>query len=312
MPMNDDTAKPFLQRVQTQYGQQSLQWCVDFPALLGSIAADWELELGPVFPESTHYVRAATHIPTGDPVVLKIGFPAAEFQQELSCYTHPETALRYPTRRIHDADCAVLFDRLLPGTRLDEYTADPLRQIEFLAPLMRVKPANPASFPRIPTLLTVADDVFPHAALVQSSGEQLIATEHLSRVEQMVRSADVTQWCVLHGDIHPGNALLSPSGYHLIDPVGIIAPPAVECSVLLRYHYLGGHGSRAERTRRTAAAIVQFATVSSFAPSDIAQWNYCMMVIAAWWSFQSRGVISERELAAIEDFAAIASECALV
>lgn len=308
--MDATTMRKYVERVYKQYGQPSAAWCNDFPALLMRIATDWELELGAIYPDSTHFVCAAMHLPSHDRVVLKIGYPAAEFQQELSCYMHVETAQRYPIRRIDYGQSAILLDMLLPGSRLDADCTDPMQQIEFIVPLLYALPITAVQFPHIPTLASIAADVFPHAARVQAHGESLIAPEHLERAQHIISQAADTDWCLLHGDIHPGNVLLSGSGYRLIDPLGIIAPPAVECSVLLRYHYLGGHGSRAERTRRTAAVIEQFATMSSFAVSDIARWNYCMMVIAAWWSFQSRGVISERELAAIDDFAAIASDYA--
>jgi streptomycin 6-kinase len=146
-----------------------------------------------------------------EPVVLKLnprGHPEDELiaaqAQALEFWAQPKSMVRL--LEVRDGDMTLLLERIEPGTSLDDEDRAWEEKLEILGGLAAgLHDAGPPPAP-IPTLSD-------YAALWR---EQL--DDPGLRRELGALIADDATDVLLHGDLHPGNALRDSDGWRVIDP----------------------------------------------------------------------------------------------
>ncbi|HKP19547.1 MAG TPA: aminoglycoside phosphotransferase family protein [Gaiellaceae bacterium] len=99
-------------------------WLEALPELVAGCAADWQLELGEPFADAHVSYAVAARLPDGTQAVLKVQFPDRESEHEAAALAHwdGDGAVRLLA---HDPERhALLLERCLPGTQLDELGQD--------------------------------------------------------------------------------------------------------------------------------------------------------------------------------------------
>lgn len=91
---------------------------------------------------------------------------------------------------------------------------------------------------------------------------------------------------VLHGDLHYGNILFSKAqGWLAIDPKGVIGEPEFEIPL----PRLNG----ALDIQRLQKNVDQFIALSNFDRTRVLHWLLVKATLAAWWSYEDKGIIHQ-------------------
>jgi streptomycin 6-kinase len=213
------------------------RWLAELPDLVGGLAHDWSLELGPAYPDATEaYVASATRA-DGTAAVLKVLIPRDEIDAD-----HEITVLRLAGGdgcvRLYEADeqrGAMLLERL--GPSLYELQLPLSRRLEILCDVAaRIwRPAADAGLP------SGADKAQWLARSILEQWEALDrpcsgrAIAHaLDCAERRRRAHDPQRSRLVHGDVHQWNALQHGDGFALVDPDGLFADPEYDLGVIMR------------------------------------------------------------------------------
>jgi streptomycin 6-kinase len=266
------------------FGEGSDRWLDELPELLRRCEQRWKLRLDPPFPLSYGYVAPATR-DNGTPVVLKARFPNSEARDEIE-------ALRAfagdAAVRLIDADltaCAMLIERIEPGTMLRELMDDDESTVIAGAIMRRLHRAPPEGhvFP------TVRDWWTRAAADIRSrfeGGAGPLPADLFARAEATLLSSPLKPWLLLHGDVHHENILLDATrGWLVIDPQGVVGDPAYEAGTFVRNHLPEGQASRAVLARRVAVLTEELDTDRG----RIIEWSLAHNVMSACWTLESHG-----------------------
>ncbi len=272
-------------------------WLDRLPVILAACEERWAITIGSPFANlSFHYVTPAVRA-DGTEVVVKACSPTGEFLQE-------STALRlYDGHGVAQllvcdtADEVMLLEGLQPGTVLTTMEDDE-QAISIAASVMRqlwrpVPAEHPfksvfdwgKGFTRLRQHFGGGNGPFPKALLEEA--ETLYAE----------LSASMAASVLLHGDLHQDNILAATHQPWLaIDPKGLIGEPAYETGSLLR-NPLPEILQVPQPRRLLARRIDQLAEELGLDRARVRNWGLAQSVLAAWWSIEDFGQVSEAELA---------------
>jgi streptomycin 6-kinase len=216
----DETRKAILQ----YYPDIGPAWIAGFPEYLASLFDRWQLTFEAVAPPGwptnlVYFVRRQEQ-----PLVLKVCLPHREAETEqryLEEMQGPQVA-----RLIDSAEgCAILLERVLPGTPLRASIADPAMIAEALT-LHQLLPAQGVKLGGFPTYESWLENAFTQYKNRDASHGDFVDNIHLSqKLFTRLNGED----CLLHGDLHHDNILRGDAGWVAIDPKGVVGPAVLEC-----------------------------------------------------------------------------------
>lgn len=303
MPLPPELPAEFRRRVGSVWKERGDEWLKRLPGLVDRYARRWSLDsLEAPFTLSYNYVLAARR--GGEPVVLKLGVPRAEFACELA-------ALRLydgdGAVRLLEADAdggAMLLERLLPGETLvplalEDDAAATAVAATVLARWRRPPPPGHA-FP------TVADwgRGFERMRARFDGGTGPLPAGLTGRAESLFAEllASSGPPVVLHGDLHHGNILSATREPWLaIDPKGVVGEAEYEAGALIRNPSAEIAADAAIAARRVA----QLADLLGFDRQRIRDWAFAQAILAAWWGVEDGHPANPRWLAIAETLAAV-------
>ena len=213
------------------------QWLAELPALVAELEHDWQLRVGPPYPDATEAFVAPAIRADGTPAVLKLLLPRDTLDAD-----HELTVLRLADGdgcvRLLDADDdrgALLLERL--GPSLYDLRLPLERRHEILCDLAtRVwRPAADAGLPSgADKARWLADSIVENwQALDRPCSEQAI--EHaVACAGRRGRAHDPETARLVHGDVHQWNALQQGDGFALVDPDGLFADPEYDLAIIMR------------------------------------------------------------------------------
>lgn len=260
-------------------GARGVAWADALPELLATLAEDWRLELGPELTGgSNSYVIRATAV-DGSPAVLKVALDDTGLADQVRVL---EAAGGRGYARLLRADLdrqALLLEEL--GAPLENSGLPARQQLAILADTL-VTAWQPAHVERIPV---AEDKACGLADLIRDHWDRLGRPCPVAVRDQALRYAGeladppADSLVVVHGDPHPGNALVAPesrdggeTSYRFVDPDGFVADRAYDLGVTMRdFSATVLHDGRslvesyasvlADRTGVTAERIWQWAFV---------------------------------------------------
>lgn len=238
-------------------GPEVRGWLEEVPALAARLADRWGLVPGGVFAGGVSSVVLRCQWPDGTPAVLKLSPDGALLADQAEMLRVFASSGRVPVVLATDADCgAVVMEEIRPGTEARDLPSASLPGLwgDLLTALHAVIP--PAGWPS--DLRGRCEEAFDRV------GRKLSEPAVGGRVDQAMwrrailgcrRLLDTQSRSVLlHGDLHPGNALdAGPSrGLVAIDPKACVGDP---CFDAVHYVVAGaGHEGVEARCELTAAA----------------------------------------------------------
>lgn len=225
-------------------GDEGAAWLTSLPELLEDVARQWSITLGESFAGGTGSYVARARTADGCDVVLEVAALGLDLTRQASTLARAD-GHGYVRLLASDDDRQALLLELL-GSSLEESCWPPERTIPALCQTLRT--AWTVAGPKDVVLPTTEEK----AAQLGESVDRLWA--HLGRpcppqvvdramtyAERRLAAYDPAHPVWVHGDPHPGNALLVgearvgvESGIVLIDPDGFFADPAYDLGVVLR------------------------------------------------------------------------------
>ena len=297
----------YIRKASTFHGEEGLAWIERLPAILVNCEKRWSLSYASPFSYQTyayHYIAPALQS-DGTAVVVKVHAPTDEFTQEAE-------ALRlydgHGMVRLLDYDVndkVLLLERLEPGTPLSELEDDEEATFHAATVMWQlwrpVPPVHPfpsvidwgRGFTRLRRYYKDGNGPFP-AALLQEA-ESLFAE----------MSASMTDFVLLHGDLHHENILAAERAPWLaIDPKGVIGEPAYETGALLRNRLPNLHDAPLA-TRVLTRRLNQLAEELNLDRTRVRNWGMAQAVLSMWWTIEDGGNISQDQLICAELLASI-------
>ena len=212
-------------------------WLEDLPALVRGLEHEWDLTVGPTYPDATEAFVAEATLADGTPAVLKVLVPRSG-----GAARHEITVLRLAggegcarLLRHDEARGALLLERLGPSMR-DLGLPFPERLDLLCDAAARLwRPAPGAGLPSgaekgrwlIGRITALWED------LDRPCTER--AVDHAVRcAERRIAAHDDDRAVLVHGDVHQWNALQAGTGFRLVDPDGLLAAPEYDLGILMR------------------------------------------------------------------------------
>ncbi len=225
LPRPDDLPEAF-----RAFNSVDPAWITGLPDLLASLASDWDLTLGPFYPNIwINYVAPATrHLPDGgrEEGVLKVSRYVGETANEIAALRLWDGDGAARLLRVDEARGALLLERIDPGTMLaDLAESDDDAATRITAGLLRRlwRPIDPAD---LRGLRPLADwcAAYERNRVALSAGAGGFPADLFIRADalraQLLASTDAPH--VLHGDMHHFNVLRDRrGGWTAIDPKGL-------------------------------------------------------------------------------------------
>ncbi|MEO8971098.1 MAG: aminoglycoside phosphotransferase family protein [Ktedonobacteraceae bacterium] len=283
-------------------------WLDRLPAILAACEERWGITIGSPFANlSFHYVARAVRA-DGTSVVVKACSPTGEFFQESTALRLFDGQGMAQLLACDTDDEVMLLESLQPGTVLTTMEDDE-RAISIAAGVMRrlwrpVPTEHPfksvfdwgKGFIRLRQHFDGGNGPFPKVLLEEA--ETLYAELSTSMAASVL----------LHGDLHQDNILAATRQPWLaIDPKGLTGEPAYETGSLLR-NPLPQLLQMPQPGRVLARRIDQLADELGLDRGRIRNWGLAQSVLAAWWSVEDFGSVSEDQLTCASLLAEIKGE----
>ncbi|MFF8697318.1 aminoglycoside phosphotransferase family protein [Streptomyces sp. NPDC015144] len=241
-------------RLVCRFGPRATQWCADAPGVLAELASRWGLVLGGPLPDGASSLTLRCRRPDGTPAVLKITPERALLAEQARMLEWFAPSGRVPSVLALDEEAgAMLLEEITPGTPAQNMPAAALTKAwaELLTALHNV-PSPPTP---VRTLRERCHEAFTRVGrrLSEPAISTRIDTTAWNRATQRCERLLDTQTTtvLLHGDLHPGNAL--DGGQHglmAIDPKACTGDPCYDAVDLV----VAGAGLEGISTRCTRIA----------------------------------------------------------
>lgn len=223
----------FAQTIIGVYGPSGAAWLDSFPARLARLVERYDLTLGAPFALSYNYVTAATRS-DGTPVVMKLGIPDGEIQDEIAALRHYDGNGMVALLEADPDEGLMILERVLPGTPLSQLSDDDQathHAAEVMSSLWRLLPPDH-------TFGTVQEWSKGLQRLRDSfdGGTGPLPAHLVEQAEAVYRDlfASAPPSVLIHGDLHHENMLTSTRiPYLAIDPKGIAGEPCYDVGPLL-------------------------------------------------------------------------------
>lgn len=257
------------------FGDAGRGWLARLPSLVAEASSAWQLQVGAPFePGGNVGWVAPVRRADGSDAALKVSCPAHRNPWEAKGLRH--WAGR-GAARLFDSDEAsqiLLLERCVPGTNGDELDVAGGNEVvaSLLAELHAVDPP--------------ADDEFePLATLVEGFRETMwdwfdrferpVDRGVVARADELFTSliSSTTDAVLLHGDLGPGNAVLSERGWLAIDPHPVLGDRAFDVKQVLSLRDL----------RDAREQVAFFADRLDLDVERIAGWTFACSVQSALW-----------------------------
>jgi streptomycin 6-kinase len=260
--------------VVSAHGDEGREWLARLPSLVADVAAAWQLDVGTPFePGGNVGWVAPVRRADGSPAALKVAFPGHPNPGEAAGLEH---FAGRGAARLFAADPdrhALLLERCVPGTNGDDLDAATGNEVvaSVLAELHAVDPPAAGAFA---PLAAVVDEL--REVMWDSFGRfEPMDRRVVERADDLFTSllATSTDTVLLHGDLGPGNLVLSERGWLAVDPHPAVGDRAFDVKQVLSLRDL----------RDGREQVAYFADRLDLDPRRVAAWTLACCVYAALW-----------------------------
>lgn len=213
-------------------------WLDELPRLIAGLERDWDIAIGPPFPDATEAFVAETSGPGPDAVLkLMIPRPGDHARNEITVLRLAGGDGCVRLLRADEARGALLLERL--GRPLHQLGLPLARRLEIMCAtasrLWRPVPpgcALPTGAAKARWLIGYIESAWP--ALGRPCPERAVDYA-LACAGRRAEAHDDERAVLVHGDVHQWNVLEAPpDGFKLVDPDGLLAEAEYDLGVLMR------------------------------------------------------------------------------
>lgn len=279
----------FARTIVEMHGEAGRAWLGTVPAVAGAYAERWGVTLGEPFANLTYNYVVPGVTADGEPVVLKLGYPAEK--DALS----EQAALRLAggdgmvAVLAADPDGpATLIRRAVPGHTLHS-VPDDVEATRIAAVVMSRLWRPAAEDHPFPTVAGWGDG-FRRMRDRFGGGTGPLPPELTARAEALFAELVATSAApvVLHGDLHHDNILRDGDDWVAIDPKGLVGEPAYEVGALMR-NRLPDLGDGPAATAFLVRRLRIVARITGLDADRMRRWVIAQALLSAWWTVEDGG-----------------------
>lgn len=205
------------------------RWLAALPETIDTLAAEWELDVGPEYEHGGSTARIApVRTSDGRDLVLKVGWRHMEAEDEAEALLlwDGDAAVRCLAHRCSEDTTALLLERCQPGTQLSEALAEPEQDHVISRLLRRLWEHRPPPDGPFRSLQTLCD--YWAECLEEARGQNdSLAGDALALLRELPGTAETE--VVLCTDLHAGNVLAAErEPWLVIDPKPFVGDPAFD------------------------------------------------------------------------------------
>lgn len=277
-----------IDNISVLYGELGKKWINDLPEFISYYEKKWGFTVGESFEQSQFNVVLNVIKNDGMSAVFKCCVPNKEFVTEVKSLVH-YNGIGAVRLLENDSDKgALLIEKIKPGLSLEESSLSIEDQTAKAVSVCKKlhKPINHSK--DFPTLTDWFFEFHSKIAKKFNGAYGPFSKTSIQKVDCLSSELLVSQknTVLLHGDLHYANLLLSENNnYVCIDPKGVIGEPEFEIP-LPRVNK--------EITQKTLLYYLDcYSEQSQFDKKRIYAWLFSKAVLAAWWTIEDSGVVSE-------------------
>ena len=210
-------------------------WLADLPDLVSRLERDWQLTLGPAYPDATEAFVAPATLADGSPAVLKLVSRRGRATDEMTVLRLAGGEGCARLLRHDEQSGAMLLERLGPSMYRVGLPIEQRQEILCRVAMRLWRPAPDSGLP------TGRDHARRLAGYVEEAWDRLGRPCSERAVEVALAAAaaraaayDPERAVLLHGDVHQWNTLRAGTDWKLVDPDGLLAEPEADLGVLVR------------------------------------------------------------------------------
>ena len=285
--MQDETfPATFRRNILSAFGAAGEAWLRTLPALLGELAARWQVTLAAPFALSFNYVAPA-RLADGREAVLKVGVDPEDGAREMAALRLYSGDGMCRLLAADEGHKAMLLERLRPGETLAVLArTDDAAATRLAAGVLRTlwRPV-PEGQPFLPVSVWFARAFAGHRQ--EYGGPGPFPAAILERAEALAAEllASAPREVLLHGDFHHYNVLTAESSPWLaIDPKGVTGDPGFDVGQFLLNPDLDGAQRQPDVIKRR---LDIFAEELAYDRSRLRDWAFAENVLSACWSAEN-------------------------
>jgi streptomycin 6-kinase len=274
-------SRPFETTAIGGYASKSA-WDAAAAELVGVMLARWHLTaLEPLAGgEAGAVLRVRTS--TGEPAVLKVGYPHVEGVHEAVALEHWGPVLAPRVLRQDPWTWAMLLEELVPGTQLGRAplpAEDALRIATDLYARMSQVAAAPGLPPLADLMLPFVETAERMLAEFGLGGQHSLVADGLREYRRLIDSSGEQR--MLHGDFNPGNVVASGSGWRVLDPKPMLGDPAFDLPPMV--DQVGPVWLSPDPATAVSERMTRMSSALSLDPSRAARWGFARAALDATW-----------------------------
>ncbi|OGT36170.1 MAG: hypothetical protein A3F11_09795 [Gammaproteobacteria bacterium RIFCSPHIGHO2_12_FULL_37_14] len=269
------------------YGDAGKQWLQNLPKFISDYENKWKFKAGECFSDAQFNVVLSAIKNDNTPVVFKCSVPNKEFVTEVHALKHYNG---FGAAQLLESDVdlgAMLIEKIIPGTLLESVTSVEVATkyaVDVCKKLHKPIDEN--------TVFPTLNDWFE--GFDQRLFEKFNGTPGpfskavIEKAEFLSREllASQTNTVLLHGDLHYANLLLAANNESTsIDAKGVIGEPEFEIPL--------PRVTNPITKKELLYRLDCFIELSGFDKKRIYEWLFSKAVLAAWWTVEDSGSVTE-------------------
>lgn|SRR3990167_10215398 len=274
-----------IENIISLYGDAGIKWVNNLPKFISQYENEWGFKAGDFFSDAQFNVVMCVMQNNGIPAVFKCCVPNKEFKTEVLSLQRYNGDGVVKCLKSDIENGALLLERILPGQMLEllpdvelatQYAIEVCNKLH--KPIEDTKP-----FPTLDDWFLGFDRLYKKFDGTSGSFSKKMVEKATSLSHELLSSQ--SKLVLLHGDLHYANLILNKNEYTAIDPKGIIGEPEFEIPLPRVTNPI----SKKELLYRLDCLIDK----SQFDQKRIYSWLFCKAMLAAWWTVEDSGSVSE-------------------
>lgn len=228
--------KEFIAKITGAFGEAGTKWLSELEGKMNFYAAKWRLDLGGPAGNLTYNYVAKAVDENGQPVVLKLGVPGKEFQNEISALQLYNGEGCAKMLKEDGENGAMLLEQLVPGKNLSEIEDEKEVTRQFISVWKAIRRPIPADI-GLPSIMDWGEGFNRYLERCSEEAGPLPKPLVTRAMEYLQELNQPSKMELLHGDLHHENILYSEErGWLAIDPKGVVGNPYFDLISFLFNH----------------------------------------------------------------------------
>ena len=274
-------------RLTALHGHRAEQWLLDFPKTMEDVTRTWQLTDIEIHSELTYnFIAFASSVTYGE-VVLKLGVPCNEQNNEIKLLNKYNGAGASKLLDYNILLGALLLKRIIPGNDLKSVKSLEER-ISITSDVINKTTLDQNALVKIPSYSSWLSNAFEKLRDKTDNNTKLLELfNKAGKIYYEIYSSNLPQY-ICHGDLHHTNILFdaSDNSWKCIDPQGVVCVKAFAPAVFIKNEL--NYTDRSDKKELLKEMISQFSEKLKESKELIAKCFFINSVLSLAWETEER------------------------